>query len=444
MFKRDILFHLERWKDDTHRKPLILRGARQVGKTTVVNEFGKQFDNYLYLNLEKREAASLFELNVSLKDLMPLFFAHCGKIRNEGTILLFIDEIQNSAKAVSLLRYFYEELPEIHVIAAGSLLENLVDIHVSFPVGRVEYLALRPCSFREFLRATGEEAMLPVLERPEVSLAFHDRLLGLFNLYTLIGGMPEVVQIYAERRDILALNKIYETLLQGYRDDVEKYTQGRQMPDVVRFLLKEGWNMAGQTVTLGRFAGSNYNAREIGEAFRLLEKAMLTELVYPTTSTEVPAIPEQKRMPKLIWLDTGLVNYSAQVQKEVLGAKDILDAWRGNIAEHIVAQELLTLTDKVSQKRNFWVRGKSESPAEVDFIWVQDSMIYPIEVKSGHNAHLRSLHSFLERSPQTIAIRVWSQPYSIDTIQTVKGKICKLINLPFYLVGQIPHILKNI
>ena len=202
--------------------------------------------------------------------------------------------------------------------------------------------------------------------------------------------------------------------------------------------------MAGQTVTLGRFAGSNYNAREIGEAFRLLEKAMLTELVYPTTSTEVPAIPEQKRMPKLIWLDTGLVNYSAQVQKEVLGAKDILDAWRGNIAEHIVAQELLTLTDKVSQKRNFCVRGKSESPAEVDFIWVQDSMIYPIEVKSGHNAHLRSLHSFLERSPQTIAIRVWSQPYSIDTIQTVKGKICKLINLPFYLVGQIPHILKNI
>lgn len=342
------------------------------------------------------------------------------------------------------MRYFYEELPEIHVIAAGSLLENLVDIHVSFPVGRVEYLALRPCSFREFLRATGEEAMLPVLERPEVSLAFHDRLLGLFNLYTLIGGMPEVVQIYAERRDILALNKIYETLLQGYRDDVEKYTQGRQMPDVVRFLLKEGWNMAGQTVTLGRFAGSNYNAREIGEAFRLLEKAMLTELVYPTTSTEVPAIPEQKRMPKLIWLDTGLVNYSAQVQKEILGAKDILDAWRGNIAEHIVAQELLTLTDKVSQKRNFWVRGKSESPAEVDFIWVQDSMIYPIEVKSGHNAHLRSLHSFLERSPQTIAIRVWSQPYSIDTIQTVKGKICKLINLPFYLVGQIPHILKNI
>ena len=258
MFERDILASLKQWKNDTHRKPLVLRGARQVGKTTLINEFGKEFDNYLYLNLEKKEAQDIFELSLPLKDLLPFIFAHCGKITQAGNILIFIDEIQNSAKAVSLLRYFYEELPEIHVIAAGSLLENLVDIHVSFPVGRVEYLALRPCSFREFLRATGEEAMLPVLERPEVSLAFHDRLLGLFNLYTLIGGMPEVVQIYAERRDILALNKIYETLLQGYRDDVEKYTQGRQMPDVVRFLLKEGWNMAGQTVTLGRFAGSNY------------------------------------------------------------------------------------------------------------------------------------------------------------------------------------------
>ncbi|MCB6973806.1 MULTISPECIES: ATP-binding protein [Butyricimonas] len=443
MFKRDILTALKQWMNDSHRKPLVLRGARQVGKTTLIHQFGEEFDNYLYLNLEKKEAGDIFELPLPLKDLLPLIFAHCGKTRKEGHTLLFIDEIQNSAKAVSLLRYFYEELPEIHVIAAGSLLENIVDIHTSFPVGRVEYLALHPCSFREFLRATGNETLLTVLEHTEATTAFHDRLMTLFNIYTLIGGMPEVVQLYAERKDILSLNNIYETLLQGYRDDVEKYTRGKQLPEVVRFLLKEGWSMAGQTITLGRFAGSTYSAREIGEAFRLLEKAMLTELVYPTTSTEVPAIPEQKRMPKLIWLDTGLVNYAAQVQKEILGSKDILDAWRGNIAEHVVAQELLTLTNKVSQRRNFWTRSKSESPAEVDFIWIQDSMIYPIEVKSGHNAHLRSLHSFLDRSPQTMAIRVWSQPYSIDTIQTPNGKTGKLINLPFYLVGQLPNIIEK-
>ena len=418
MFKRDILFHLERWKDDTHRKPLILRGARQVGKTTVVNEFGKQFDNYLYLNLEKREAASLFELNVSLKDLMPLFFAHCGKIRNEGTILLFIDEIQNSAKAVALLRYFYEELPDIYVIAAGSLLENLIDVRVSFPVGRVQYMALRPCSFREFLGAVGEEPLLSVLDKPEITLAFHDRLM-------------------------LFLESTYETLLQGYRDDVEKYALGKQLPEVIRFILKEGWHKAGQIITLGGFAGSSYNAREVGEAFRLLEKAMLLELVYPTTATEVPATPEIKRMPKLVWLDTGLVNYAAQVQKEVLGAKDIMDAWRGMIAEQIVAQELLTLTDKVSQKRCFWVRNKSGSNAEVDYVWVQDSMVYPIEVKSGHNAHLRSLHSFMNHSNQTVAVRIWSQPYAVDEVKTADGKEFKLINLPFYLVGKLDSILRR-
>ena len=441
MFKRDIIVNLEAWAADSHRKPLILRGARQVGKTTVVNEFGKQFDNYLPLNLEKQEAAKLFDLSVPLKDLMPLLFAHCGVIRKEGRTLLFIDEIQNSAKAISLLRYFYEELSDIYVIAAGSLLENIVDIHTSFPVGRVQYLALRPCSFREFLQAIQEETLLPVLAQPEITSAFHERLMNLFNIYTLIGGMPEVIQLYAERRDILSLNNIYETLLQGYRDDVEKYTTGKLLPDVVRFLLKEGWHKAGQNITLGGFAGSSYKAREVGEAFRLLEKAMLLELVYPTTATEVPATSEIKRTPKLIWLDTGLVNYAAQVQKLILGANDILDAWRGMIAEQIVAQELLTLTNKVSQKRNFWVRGQNDSSAEVDYIWVQESSIFPIEVKSGHNAHLRSLHSFMERSSQTVAFRVWSQPYSVNEVKTVQGKQFRLINLPFYLVGELPDII---
>lgn len=441
MFKRTIISQLAHWMDDPHRKPLILRGARQVGKTTVIHEFGRQFENYLYLNLERQEANALFELALPLKDILPLIFAHCGLQRKNGRTLLFIDEIQNSAKAVASLRYFYEELPEIYVIAAGSLLENLVDVHVSFPVGRVQYMALRPCSFQEFLGAIGEEALLPVLKQPNVTVAFHERLLALFNIYTLIGGMPEVVQRYAEQRDIIALNTIYETLLQGYRDDVEKYTKGNTLTSVVRFLLKEGWGKAGQTITLGGFSGSSYNAREVGEAFRLLEKAMILELVYPTTATDVPAISELKRTPKLIWLDTGLVNYAAQVQKQVLGTKDIMDAWRGMIAEHIVAQELLALTDKVSQKRNFWVRGNTS--AEVDFVWVQDSMIYPIEVKSGHNAHLRSLHSFLERSSQTTGVRVWSQPYSVDTIKTPNGKVCKLVNLPFYLIGELEEILRE-
>lgn len=444
MFKRSIISRLEQWMNDPHRKPLVLRGARQVGKTTVIHEFGRQFENYLYLNLEKQEASALFDLALPLKDVLPLIFAHCGKGKKEGKTLLFIDEIQNSASAIASLRYFYEELPEIYTVAAGSLLENIVDIHASFPVGRVQYLALRPCSFKEFLGAVNEESLLPVLERPAATVAFHERLMALFNIYTLIGGMPEAVRLYAERRDIIALDDVYEALLQGYRDDVEKYAKGKSVPEVIRFILKDGWAKAGQTITLGGFANSSYNAREVGEAFRLLEKAMLLELVYPTTATNVPAMSELKRAPKLIWLDTGLVNYAAQVQRQVLGAKDIMDAWRGVIAEHVVAQELLTLTDKVSQKRNFWVRGSSDSSAEVDFVWVQDSMVYPIEVKSGHNAHLRSLHSFLDRSAQSTGIRVWSQPYSEDAIRTMGGKECRLLNVPFYMVGSLNRILGNL
>lgn len=441
MFKREIISKLERWATNKYRKPLVLRGARQVGKTTVVNEFGKSFENYLYLNLENPEAVRLFDNPLSMNDLLTLIYLHCGKDKAEGRVLVFIDEIQNSPKAVARLRYFYEELPDVYVIAAGSLLESLIDTHISFPVGRVEYMALRPCSFREFLGAMGEERLLAVLSTPSLSVVFHDRLMALFTLYALIGGMPEVVKRYADQRDVIALDAAYETLLQGYRDDVEKYAKGNTQSNVIRYILNAGWAKAGQAITLGSFGGSDYKAREVGDAFRTLEKALLLELVYPVVETSLPVISDMKRFPKLIWLDTGLVNYAAGIQKEVFGATDIMDAWRGMLAEQIVAQELLTLSDKVSQKRNFWIRNKEGAKAEVDFIWVHDSCILPIEVKSGHNAHLRSIHSFMDRSPYSVAIRVWSQPFSMNQVHTVAGKEFTLMNVPFYQVGSIPELL---
>ena len=164
MFRRNIISKLEAWKQDKKHKPLILRGARQVGKTTVVNEFGSQFDNYLYFNLERNENAKLFEMEIPLNDLVNMLYASVGKVKKEGTTLVFIDEIQNSPKTIALLRYFYEQRPDLYVIAAGSLLENLVDVKVSFPVGRVQYLALRPCSFSDFLGAIGKNNLLAVLQ----------------------------------------------------------------------------------------------------------------------------------------------------------------------------------------------------------------------------------------------------------------------------------------
>ena len=440
MFRRDILSKLEAWKQDKKHKPLILRGARQVGKTTIVNEFGTQFDNYLYFNLENKESIRLFEMDIPLDDLVNMLYASLGKMRNEGSTLIFIDEIQNSPKTIALLRYFYEQRPDLHVIAAGSLLENLVDVKVSFPVGRVQYLALRPCSFREFLGAVGKANLLDILsQKAEYTAAFHDQLMYFFNQYTIVGGMPEAVQLYAETQDIVAIENVYETLVQAYKDDSEKYVRGNKLTDVVRFILSYGWAFSSETITLGNFANCGYKSREVGEAFRLLGKAMLLELVYPVSSTQMPIIPETKRMPKLIWLDTGLVNYQAGIRKEIIGSTEMVDSWRGHIAEQITAQEILSMDNRVGQSRFFWAR--PNNGAEVDFIFAHDSRIYPIEVKSGVNSHLRSLQSFMDNAEIDIAIRVWSKPYSVDEVKTPKGKGFRLINLPFYLIGDLHRIL---
>ena len=442
MFQRNVLQQLEKWAHKKTRKPLVLRGARQVGKTTLVHTFGKTFDTYLYLNLERQSAATLFEANQETDLLLTAIHLHCNKARNEkGRTLLFIDEIQVSPQAVAQLRYFYEDTPDLYVIAAGSLLENLIETHISFPVGRVEYMAIRPCCFNEFLGAMGETEIEKALNTISIPEGIHSKIMGLFNTYTLIGGMPEVIRHYVEHRDLVSINEIYESLLTGYKDDVEKYARNNVMIQVIRYVLQKGWPYAAQRISLGSFAGSAYKSREMGEAFRTLEKAMLLELSYPSTNYSVPINTEATRSPKLLWLDTGLVNYAAQIQKEVFGSKDILDAWRGNVAEQIVAQELLASDDRVSYKRNFWVRDKKGSDAEVDFIVQLDNKVIPIEVKSGHNARMKSLHLFMEETNHNIAVRVWSNPFSIDKVSTPKGKEFLLYNIPFYYVRLLKQII---
>jgi len=445
MFERNIIAYLEEWAAKKNRKPLILRGSRQVGKTTLVDSFAENFENYLYLNFEKNPSAiNLFEKEQEIDDLVAAIFLFCNKENKSGKTLLFIDEIQNSNMAITKLRYFYEaKNPDLYVIAAGSLLETMLIKNVSFPVGRVEYLAVRPCVFNEFLRAINEIQLEKALLNCKIPEAIHQKTMNLFNTFTLIGGMPEVVADYAEHKNFVGLNSIYESLLTSYRDDVAKYARNETMSQTIRYILRSGWKFAAERITLGGFAGSPYKSREMGEAFRTLEKTFVLELCHPTTDTLVPITKDLKRSPKLLWLDCGLVNYAANVQKEVFGAMDILDVWRGKIAEQIVAQELLALDNRVSNIRDFWVRNKKDSEAEVDFVLQFDNKVIPIEVKSGHNAKLRSLHLFMEEAPHDIAVRVWSQPFSVDKVTTQQGKNFKLINLPFYYVGVLDKILKK-
>ncbi|GHT20619.1 ATPase [Bacteroidia bacterium] len=444
MIQRKALDYLRKWKNSTHRKPLVLRGARQVGKTTLVNEFSQEYDIFLKLNMEKGQDRLVFEKYDDVRDIIREIFVINNQIIRDVPTLLFIDEIQHSKQAVAMLRYFYEEANHIHVITAGSLLETIMDLRkISFPVGRVQYLAIRPCSFYEFLDGIGEIFDLNLIRNREVDIV-HERVMKHFHDYTLVGGMPDAIVQFAEKRDILSLIDVFASLVSSYKDDVEKYTQKDTTIKTIRTILDVGWTSAGSIISFEHFGNTSYRSREMSEAFQTIQKAMLLELVYPVAETQLPLMPNFRKQPKLIWLDTGIVNYSAGIYKEVFSVTDIQDVWRGRIAEHIVAQELLSLSDSLQTRRVYWKRDKKGSEAEVDFVYNFDGLAIPIEVKSGHNSKLKSLHLFMDACPHNIAVRVWSQPFSIDIVKTQTGKEFNLINLPFYYVGVLDDVLSNL
>lgn len=444
MIQRLLIKQLREWAQKDGRKPLVLRGARQVGKTTIVKQFAAEFENYIHVNLEQSDDAKPFSQYDDVHKILTFICIQKHITLKEGRTLLFIDEIQESTKAVALLRYFYEEMPELYVIAAGSRLQTILKERISFPVGRVEYLSLRPCSFYEFLDATDNGVLLQMVESLQVDEMYHQLLSDLFNTYALIGGMPEIVASYTRTKDVSSLAPIYKSLIDGYKDDAEKYARNFSQVHVIRHILQTGWALAGTSIQFSRFGGSSYGNKEIHEALELLQKAFLLQLDYPTTTTVVPALPALRRQPKLIWVDNGLVNYSADIQIEYLQNKNLLDTWRGRAAEHIVAQELKVLSDKyLKENLFFWVRDKKGADAEVDFVWIQNSQVVPIEVKTGHNSKLASLHVFMDECPHDFAIRVWNNPFSLDEVRTINGKTFRLANIPFYYVGRIDEIINK-
>ena len=443
--ERILITELRKWKLSAINKPIVLRGARQVGKSTLVRMFGKEFDVYFELNLERNADKDLFEKYNDVHEILKAIYFKFAKTPVEGQqTLLFIDEIQNSPKAVAMLRYFYEDAPHIHVIAAGSLLENLMEMRqISFPVGRVQYMALRPCSFLEFLDGVNQQFDASAILSGNADY-IHERLLKRFNEYLLVGGMPEAVNMYAITNDIHALKPVYDSLIESYGNDIEKYADTDLKIRTIRHILNSGWLAAAETISFEKFGDSAYLSRDMANAFRTLEKAFLLELVYPIIETQLPVQPNYRLRPRLFWLDTGLVNYQAKTQAAVFDATNITDVWRGKIAEHIVAQEIIALDSSVLTKRSFWRRNKKGSDAEVDLIYTFRGKLIPIEVKSGTNSKLKSLHMFMDEAPHNVAVRVWSQPLSVDTVITTKGKSFQLINVPFYYVCVLEKVLEKI
>ena len=438
MFKRDLLFELEQWRQKNSRKPLVIRGARQVGKTTLVNQFAAQYEQYIYLNLELSQDKEPFENFTSIENLISaLFFLKNKTLTKKSTTLIFIDEIQEVPKALNTLRYFYESAPDISVIAAGSMLETLFDKHISFPIGRVEYKVIRPVSFPEFLSAIGETRALEQLTKVPIAPFAQTKLLSLFHTYALIGGMPEIVQHYATNKDLVSLGPIYDSLISGYLDDVEKYAKSNAQILHIRHCIQSSYAQAGKRIKFEGFGNGAYKSREMAESLRTLEKALLIQLIYPCTTATVPMIPDTKKSPRLQILDSGLINYFVGIQREIIGTNDLNSIYQGTLIEHLIGQELLAFQYDALSALHFWVREKKESTAEVDYLFQHDGLIIPIEVKSGKEGTLKSLHSYMDIAPHDMAIRFYAGALKISDAITQNGKQYKLLNLPYYLGSQI-------
>ena len=265
----------------------------------------------------------------------------------------------------------------------------------------------------------------------------HDRLLSLFHIYTLIGGMPEVVLSYARNKDVVALTPVFDSLIGTYLDDVEKYTSTQVQTQIMRHAIRSVFMEAGNRIKFNGFGNSTYGSKEMGEALRTIEKAMLVHLVYPTTQTEEPFMPDMKKSPRLQVVDTGMVNYMAHLQKEIFGTNDLNNVYKGHIAEHIVGQELIANQTSLLHKPLFWINEKKGSVAEIDFLAYIDGGMIPIEVKSGATGRLRSLHSFMESYKGNIAVRLYAGEIRKDVLETPEGKTYTLLNLPYYLAGKI-------
>lgn len=438
MFNRIVHERLKRWAAQDNRKPLILRGARQVGKTFAVRQLGKDFACFIELNMERAADREAFERELPVEDIFQAVVLRKKARPVTGNTLLFLDEIQECPAAVQMLRYFQEELPDLHVVSAGSLLEiALAKAEIEFPVGRVQHMVMHPLSFSEYLGAIGESeaaGLLAELPVPEYAVP---RLFDLFHQYALVGGMPEIVAEFARTRDVAGLRDIYESLIQSYLDDIPKYATSETMIRVLDHCIRSAPLDAGNRITFAGFGNSNYRSREVGEALRTLEKALLLFLLYPTTTTQIPIRPNLRKMPRLQFVDTGLLNYFAGLQDQYFLHQDLHSFYRGLLAEHIVGQELMCHRASLLHKPTFWVREKSQSNAEVDFLIPHGGKVIPIEVKAGKSGRMRSLHQFVDASAEDFAVRLYAGPMDTQPCRTAAGKPYRLLSLPYFLAAKV-------
>ncbi len=416
--KRLIDHYLHEWKTSSHRKSLLLRGARQVGKTYAVRELGKHYEDFVEINLEQMpNLVEVFDKNLDpvriLRDIMI-------QIRKEiipGKTLLFIDEIQMAPKAVIALRYFYEEMHDLHVIAAGSLLDFAI-AQVGVPVGRVQSLYMHPLSFMEFLAALGSTLIIEEILRhdldEEISEVIHNHILSMLGEYLALGGMPEVVRCWQNIKNPLKCTDIHSSIIDTYKQDFGKYAKRHQVK-YLDLIFDAIPRQLGEKFKYSAVEGE-FKKRELAPALDLLDTAGLAHKVYSSSSQGFPLGAQTNPFDyKVIFLDVGLAEAVLKLNLAewfLNPVKEFVN--KGALTESFVGQELMAYSNPQRKSDLYYWHKERPSQAEVDYVLQKGEQIVPVEVKAGHGRTLMSLHKFLETHDKaTYGVRFSTQNYSI-------------------------------
>ncbi len=410
LMKRIIDYFLLEWKARLRRKPLILRGARQVGKTHAIRQLGKTFSHFIEVNLETNEAArTIMEKDLDVQRI-KLQLSELLKVKIEpGSTLLFFDEIQNVPQALIALRYFYEEMPELHVAAAGSLLDFAIE-EVGLPVGRVTQLYMYPLSFLEFLVAMGHKEWAElIISKSPLFDQLHEKLIDLVGIYLAIGGLPEAVTEWLETTTTREVRIIHEELLYAYVQDFGKYAKKHQIK-YLDLVFKNAIKQLARKFMYSRIDG--YQTRELEPAIIMLAKAGILYQICQTAGQGIPiGAGANTQFFKIILLDVGLSQALLDYDLSVW-ITDPLNTFvnKGELVEAFVGQELLAYSDPIKKgSLYYWHRAETSSQAEVDYLIQLNGQIVPIEVKSGNSTRLKSMHIFLASHPQSsYGLRFWA------------------------------------
>ncbi len=422
--KRDRLNDLKNWRHDPYRKPLILRGCRQVGKSWLVEEFGKEFDKYVVINFEKNKLIhQYFSGDLNINTILDKLSIQANTKIEPGNTLLFFDEIQFCEGAIQSLRYFKEELPELHIIAAGSLLDFVLN-KLGIPVGRVQFMQLYPLSFSEYLTALGYQTLRDFIMTKENDPVIHEQVLDHLKNYMWLGGMPAVIDAWINDRDPVICQKIQDEIIQSYQIDFHRYTKAHEIPHVTKVFEKIPF-MCGNKFVYSN-VDSDSRSEVIKNALLLLEVAGIAKRCFHTSAQHPPLGAEYNdKKFKVFYFDIGLAQriLGLDIRQWLLNPLQLSN--KGEIAEQLVAQELIAYSDFHKEyELYYWHREAKNSNAEIDFVVMKEGEIVPVEVKSSQKGSMKSLKIFLDSHPNS--------KYGLKISEGSFLKQDKLVEIPLY------------